>query len=615
MRGRKNIMQRSECIELIQSFINERLDGNINNFYDYDLDQLENDKIYGAYDPDNSRIANAIYVVLWGDIVPDLTFKNLGTGELYRGDTMNSFNTLMGKPNETNTGFMGIQKYTNDLEIYKLAQTFHKKYHTIGNMIILPNQTLPADNTTINMLRGGAEWYDYYDLFLSDIRCILTGTGKFTSELSEKLLSLVNINSNFFTHFKGMDGFESFCNTFYLDKYINPKSFDVLSTFAPHARHWGIRYSETDYKKHVISYIKKATEIIDYRCSRMIEALEKEITQYDPSYTIAPKQNNEQSSKKKNCFEKCWKSLNKNIKLHNFIMAYSKSPLESISYFLAFFSKIFTVVFGLAMLIRHQKDINSNSDEVFASSIIVVGIMILCSLITLYISYIVNHDKILRMLMIVSNIIAFPSLALIIAVTAASKIYDAIWYNLYYIALLLHASRLNPFSRQLYKDVSIDINALSVVRGFLIILIVSISIPIILIIFDNKRRKYLWYSFTSCFTCLAEMLFLLPFFSLNIEVFAAIIILSILSSYFVFRYIKRGYKRLCLTCYRMFATKKIKTIHISSQEIRVNVDGNLIPGTKNRYKETHLCKFCDSISIKVTEEIVSMKVYDKADCL
>ena len=37
-------MQREECIELIRSFIDEKLDGNIENFLNCDLDQLKNDK-------------------------------------------------------------------------------------------------------------------------------------------------------------------------------------------------------------------------------------------------------------------------------------------------------------------------------------------------------------------------------------------------------------------------------------------------------------------------------------------------------------------------------------------------------------------------------------------
>ena len=191
--------EKKNCIELIKSFIDERLDGDIQRFHDYDLDLLEKDEKYGAYDPDNSRIANAIYVVLWGDSLGNLIMDNLG-GEWYRGDTMNSFNTLMGRPNENGTSFMGIQKYTNNPQIINMAKLYHSKYHTIGNLMVLPNKTLPSERTTLNQLRGGGAWYDYFDLFLSDIRNLIIGTN--TDRIDSRLKSLVDINKHYFDNFK-----------------------------------------------------------------------------------------------------------------------------------------------------------------------------------------------------------------------------------------------------------------------------------------------------------------------------------------------------------------------------------------------------------------------------
>lgn len=267
-------MQKVECIELIRTFIAERLNGDIQKFHDYDLNQLEKDEKYGAYDPDNSKIANAIYVVLWEEAIPDLTLNTLG-GEMYRGDTMNSFHTLMGYPNDNGTNFLGIQKYTNDSNIINMARKYHEKYHTIGNLMVLPNKTPELKRTTLNQLRGRGPWYDYFDLFLADIRNLMTGTH--TTEINEDLRKLVDINKHYFDCFCGEDGFIRFCKTFYLDKYVDPHYTRVHSIFAPYARHWKTKYSEEEYKRYVAAYIMKATEIIDYRCSRMIEDLEEKI--------------------------------------------------------------------------------------------------------------------------------------------------------------------------------------------------------------------------------------------------------------------------------------------------------------------------------------------------
>lgn len=279
-------IQKKECIELIKSFIAEKLDGDILKFYNYDLDQLEKDEKYGAYDPDNSRIANAIYVVLWSNVVPNLTINNLG-GKMYRGDTMNSFNTLMGRKNGDGTSFLGIQKYTNDSKIINLAKLYHEKYHTLGNMIILPNKPLESARTTLNLLRGGGAWYDYFDLFLSDIKILMVGTN--TSNINDRLKELVKTNSVFFDCFEGVEGFKKFCKTFYLEEYVDLESLEVLDVFSPHARHWPIRYSEEEYKKYVIAYITKATDIIDCRCSCMIETLKEEIAMYDLTFNVSHK--------------------------------------------------------------------------------------------------------------------------------------------------------------------------------------------------------------------------------------------------------------------------------------------------------------------------------------
>ena len=271
-------MQKEECIELVKSFIAEKLNGNIWNFLNYDLDLLENDEKYGGYDPDNSKIANAIYFLLWGDEVPNLTFDELGKS--YRGDTLNSFHTLMGHPTEDFTNFLGIQKYTDNEKIIAMAKEFHKKYHTIGNMMVLPNNSLEVNgkNYTLNTARSLSPWYDYFDKFLLEIKQALTNPNLIFDEKSTKFLieRLVGENSDFFEKYfqlGTMEKFEDFIRTFYLEKYADTTTLEIPQIFSPHAYHWNNTYSKEEYEQYVISYIRKATEIIEYRCSRMIEDL------------------------------------------------------------------------------------------------------------------------------------------------------------------------------------------------------------------------------------------------------------------------------------------------------------------------------------------------------
>lgn len=298
-------MNRVDCIKLIRSFIDEKLDGNIENFLNYDLDQLENDEKYGGFDPDNSKIANAIYVVLWGDKIPDLNYDALGTS--YRGDILNSFNTLMGRSTEDQTNFVGIQKYTDNPQIIEMAKEYHKKYHTIGNMTIWPNNSVEYseiwkeyedDDTrndfkgksfTFNTIRSQSPWYDYFDAFLEIIKEQLTApkiylNGSAYSVVCE-LMYGKTLETQFFEDFfylGGMEKFENFIHTFYYENYVDMENMEIQQIFSPHAYHWRNSYKKEEYEKYVSSYITKATEIIEYRGSKMIEELKKALQIQEP---------------------------------------------------------------------------------------------------------------------------------------------------------------------------------------------------------------------------------------------------------------------------------------------------------------------------------------------
>ena len=82
---------------LINNFVEERLQGNLNEFVRFDFAQLRGDKKYGvcsggSFDCDNTNLSKAIYLLLFEDVWNDLSFVSLEKG-VYRGDTINSFNT------------------------------------------------------------------------------------------------------------------------------------------------------------------------------------------------------------------------------------------------------------------------------------------------------------------------------------------------------------------------------------------------------------------------------------------------------------------------------------------------------------------------------------------
>ena len=82
----------------------------MNNLIVYrELSSLENDEKYGQqpendFDADDCQLSRAIYVVVWGDRMPYLNMLSIGRGRSYRGDTMNTFNTIFGREIEGKPG-------------------------------------------------------------------------------------------------------------------------------------------------------------------------------------------------------------------------------------------------------------------------------------------------------------------------------------------------------------------------------------------------------------------------------------------------------------------------------------------------------------------------------
>ncbi|MFQ7035666.1 MAG: hypothetical protein ACLRTQ_08360 [Candidatus Borkfalkia sp.] len=164
------------CKNFINDFIDEYLKGNIYAFYDFDFASLRQDKRFGCnsrgFDCDDTNLTRAICFILWGEIFPDLTVSDIGTGQKYRGDTLNTFNTVFGSYFPEQHSCVGIERSNASESLRVLANKFHAAYHSIGNFILLPNiaETDKKRAYTLNTYRGIA-YKDYFDLFLSRLTC------------------------------------------------------------------------------------------------------------------------------------------------------------------------------------------------------------------------------------------------------------------------------------------------------------------------------------------------------------------------------------------------------------------------------------------------------------
>ena len=251
---------------ILSSFIQEQLPGGIKQLNDYcfaDLKKTPWGKCNSSFDCDNTLLANAIYVLLWGgsgNFYPDLTLENVGTGRKYRGDTINSFRSVLGKYEET-------LPFWEKAGMGEKVSCFFRKYHTIGNFTILPNEKYQKN--TFNMERG-CKYGDFFDRFLVELEKIMTNS----PDKNETFHLLKEANKECF---EGKT-LKDFSETFFWGDYIEDGIPEIL--FAPH---WTLRKKfekispGSDYVAYAERFIDMSTKIINNRAALMIAALEKKL--------------------------------------------------------------------------------------------------------------------------------------------------------------------------------------------------------------------------------------------------------------------------------------------------------------------------------------------------
>lgn len=299
-------------ISIVRDFIEEVLDGDIEKLRDFCFEDLItyedniSDYIGSIEDPDMYIITRAIYIILWGDIY-NLSFSKMGSWNwmneyAFRGDTMNSFNTVFGRMNiEEGKDFAwraklyGAHKYP---ELWEKIKEFYKLYHSIGNFIVIPNRGRIRNG--INGARAGysskytcESMRDYFDWFLIALyeyqqKVLMENTcfNKFELQLQ--------MNPEYLPTFLNIEEWEE---RFFLMPYFkngvprqlfNTPIEDRLKAVDPNGNDSEKFYFKRDeYLELIEDYIDKSKEVIDYRTDKIIEvlrdklAIEEDIQTYD----------------------------------------------------------------------------------------------------------------------------------------------------------------------------------------------------------------------------------------------------------------------------------------------------------------------------------------------
>ena len=252
--------------ELISSFVQERLGGNISLLTSFPLGNLRDDKLYGCpgrnFDSDDTELMRAIYCVVFGDTWENLSMGNSGDGKL-RGDTLNTYNTLFSPPWKER--FTSI--WNPDENLVEKIKAFHVTVYTIGNMVVLPDRRI--GEWSINKHRGcHDEWHDYEDRFLASLYKVLMKQAERDLDLEE----LVLLNNDDFEPFYGKEGWRRFIDGNMLEYYVDDDYQPIVSSKG--YTFWRSGYTNRErFFAECHRYIEFSMMVINDRARRMTDVM------------------------------------------------------------------------------------------------------------------------------------------------------------------------------------------------------------------------------------------------------------------------------------------------------------------------------------------------------
>ena len=270
-------------IELIKSFVEDKLDGDIDALSTYPLYKLWGDKKYGNpdrnFDGDDTELMRAIYCVVFKDTWKGLTMDTLAD-YTFRGDTINTYATMFGRKRQKEQSVHpGIDKFHPSEELSEKIMAYNNLVGTIGNMMVLPNKTLTGLTLvdgkyqpyawTLNQHRGMHPlWQDYQDRFLCELYKVLTDRPDKDLDLAE----LVEANNPSFLPYYGEDGWKAYIKNNMLEGYCDldykPQLTSKGYTF------WRNCYvSPKNYLSEAERFVAFASCIIEGRAQRIIQVL------------------------------------------------------------------------------------------------------------------------------------------------------------------------------------------------------------------------------------------------------------------------------------------------------------------------------------------------------
>ncbi len=262
--------------QLILDFVHDYLHDNIDELASFPLYDLRTDDKYGCpdrkFDSDDSNLMRAIYCVLFSSAWQGLNMDTL-EDYTYRGDTMNTYNTMFGRPNKESL-HPGLDKFSPPKELVTKMEIFQRSVcGTIGNMTVLPNigHEYNGQYETINTYRGCHYiWHDFFDQFLVALKYVLENR----KEANYPLHKHIMLNKMAFRQYMKVGGFTQLCQALYWEDYLDGNGIPVISSKG--FFFWrNYKMTSEEYLKEANRYLDFAMAVIHRRAKIMIEKLKK----------------------------------------------------------------------------------------------------------------------------------------------------------------------------------------------------------------------------------------------------------------------------------------------------------------------------------------------------
>ena len=252
--------------ELIQDFIKEKLDGDINKLATFDFGTLREDPKYGdckgfAFSVDKCNIVKAIMSIVFADVWPELNQYNIERYKYLCGG-INYTQYLFGA-NIMDKFFKGMEQFNPTKEQHERAVRVYHLTECIGNIWVLPGG-IDKDKDTYH-------YHGYADLFLKGIYAGMTGNGKVQPDLKAALYKARKLMKNY----QGSGGFRQFALDMMLNDYIDyyGKPIDLFMHV------WSMMkgLKPETYFKAVDEYCDFMEQFVPKRGKMIVEKLKKKL--------------------------------------------------------------------------------------------------------------------------------------------------------------------------------------------------------------------------------------------------------------------------------------------------------------------------------------------------